>query len=199
MAQQAQNLSVEADECVTLTPDSARFKAVVQQYRPQSIAEVRKLLGPSAMPDTAPVRSSCCLPSELTANLPDPEALNAKDEATRYRARMQAAMAARAYVQAPDARELKYFEPVLDRYIALTRPILYAFLFGDIDIANGATLTLAKNAHILFAGNVRMHGSGRIVCKGPTTMRVNSINGRIPTLSVSTSAAASAVSMARDA
>jgi hypothetical protein len=179
MAQQAQNLIIEADDCVTLTPDSPRYKDAIQQYRPQTIAEVRKLIGPSPASAGGTSSPSCCLPLELTASLPDPDMLTAKDEQVRFRARMLAATAASAYVRAADTRDFKQFEPALDRFIQLSKPILFSFLFADIDIASGATLTLAKNAHILFAANIRMHGTGRIVCKGPTTIRATTVNGRI--------------------
>lgn len=177
MAQQAQNLVIDADECVTLTPDSTRFKDVIQQYRPQTIAEVRKLLGPSQTSADGTPAPVCCLAAAFSASLPDPDALAANDEGARLSSRLQAAEAARAYVQAADVRQYKYLEPLLDRYIQLTRPILYSFLFGDIDIANGATLTLANRAHILLAAHIRMHGTGRIVCKGPTTIRATSVEG----------------------
>jgi hypothetical protein len=176
--QQAQNLVIEADECVTLTPDSSRFKGIVQQYRPQTIAEVRKLLGPAPNDDGGSSGTSCCQPV-LTASLPDPATLESNDSLERSNSRLQAAAAARAYVQALDVRQYKYLEPLLDRYIQLTRPILYSFLFGDIDIANGATLTLAPKAHILLAAHIRMHGTGRIVCKGPTTIRATSVEGPV--------------------
>jgi hypothetical protein len=177
MAQQAQNLVIEADECVTLTPDSSRYKDVIQQYRPQTIAEVRRLLGPSPVDNTGTPAPACCLPPSFTASLPDPDALASTDSQARFTARLQAAAAARAYVQAADVRQYKYLEPLLDRFIQLTRPVLNVFLFGDIDIANGATLTLANKAHVLLAGHIRMHGTGRIVCKGPTTIRATSVEG----------------------
>jgi len=178
MAQQAQNLVIEADECVTLTPESQRFKDIVQQYRPQTIAEVRKLIGPSQAVDASgKPTQACCMPAQQIASLPDPDALASEDPQVRFNARLQAAAAARAYVQAPDAQNVKYLEPLLDRYIQITRPILWGFLFADIDIYSGATLTLGPTAHLLFANNIRMHGTGRIVCKGPTTMRATSISG----------------------
>jgi len=178
---QAQNLTIEADDCVTLTPESPRYKGAVQQYRPQTIAEVRKILGPSAPSGTGTPTFACCLPLELSAALPDPRALNSKDDAVRFRAREQAMAVASLYVRAADIGQLRHFEPLLDRYIQLTRPILISFVFADIDIAHGATLTLAANTHVLLAANIRMRGTGRIVCRGPTTLRANTINGNIGT------------------
>lgn len=177
MAQQAQNLVIDSEECVNLTPDSPRFKDVVQQFRPQSIAEVRRLLGPS--PGSS--AEGCCMPSALTASLPSPDALMSEDPQERTRARMQAVTAARAYVQAADTRDFKHMEPLLNRFIEISKPILHGFQFADIDIANGATLTLTQNVHLLYASAIRMHGTGRMVCKGPTTIRASSVNGRIPT------------------
>lgn len=176
MAQQAQNLVIDSDECVNLTPESPRFKDLVQQFRPQSIAEVRRLLGPSASGST----ERCCMPSALTANLPSPDALMSEDPQERTRARMQAVTAARAYVQAADTRDFKHVEPLLDRFIEISKPVLHGFQFADIDIANGATLTLTYNVHLLYAAAIRMHGTGRMVCKGPTTIRASSVSGRIP-------------------
>lgn len=195
MAQQAQNLVIDNDECVNLTPESPRFKAFVQQYRPQTIAEVRRLLGPSTNSGST---EGCCMPSALTASLPSPDALMSEDPQERTRARMQAVSAARAYVRAADTRDFKHMEPLLNRYIEISKPVLHGFQFADIDIANGATFMLTQNVHLLYAAAIRMHGTGRMVCKGPTTIRATSVNGRIPTFRVDDVAQVSAVNAIRN-
>ena len=179
MAQQARNLILEADECLTLTPESSRYKDVIQQYRPQTIAEVRQLLGPSSPADKPTTTSTCCLPPELGGSLPAPDALTSTNDQERYSARLQTAAIAGAYVRAVDVTPFKQFEPLLDRFIQVNKANLFSFLFADIEIGNGATLTLARNAHILFAANIRMLGTGRIVCKGPTTIRATTVSGKI--------------------
>lgn len=193
MAQQAPNLILEADECLTLTPDSPRYKDAIEQYRPQTIAEVRKLLGPSSSVDKPTTTTMCCLPPELTGSLPAADALSSSNDQERFSARLQTAAIAGAYVRAADVTPFKQFEPLLDRFIQVNKAILYSFLFADIDIGNGATLTLAKNTHILFAGNIRMHGTGRIVCKGPTTIRATTLNGKIRTTLIGSIDAATSV------
>jgi hypothetical protein len=177
MPQQAQNLVLEADECLTLTPDSPRFKDAVERVRPQTIAEVRRILGPSVDAGPNTPHPACCLAPELSGGFPDPDALTSADPQVRYRARQLAQAAASAYVRAADVSQLRLWEPLLDRFIQLNKASLAIFRFADIDIANGATLTLGVTTHALYAGNIRMYGTGRIVAKGPKTIRSASLSG----------------------
>lgn len=185
MAQQPQNLVVEAGECLNLSPDSDRFKAMLKQIRPQSIAEVRAALGPSARTDGKEGGDKnaawCCSHQDLPSVLPDADALEAEDDEVRYRARAQAYLASREYVRAVDPVAAAYWEPVLDRFIKINKALLNVFTFNDIEIANGGTLSIPQNTHALYAANIRMYGTGRMVCRGPTTVRATSLQGKIYT------------------
>ena len=177
MAQPAQNLVLEADECLTLTPDSSRFKDAVEQVRPQTIAEVRRILGPSVDAGPNTPGGPCCLAPELSGAFPNPDDLTSTDPQVRFRARQLAQTAASAYVRAAEVSQLKLWEPFLDRFIQITKASLAIYRFGDIDIANGATLTLGPRVQALYAGNIRMHGTGRIVAQGPATIRATTMSG----------------------
>jgi hypothetical protein len=103
--------------------------------------------------------------------------LTSTDPQVRFRARQLAQTAASAYVRAAEVSQLKLWEPFLDRFIQITKASLAIYRFGDIDIANGATLTLGPRVQALYAGNIRMHGTGRIVAKGPATIRATTMSG----------------------
>jgi hypothetical protein len=167
------DLVVEENETLNLSPDSKRFKHVVQTERPQSIAEVRKILGPSVKAaSTTKSHGPCCtIPDELQSTLISSEDLESSDDQTRFRALGLSYKAAREYVRTTDASSLAHWEPVLDKFIQLNKAILNQFFFNDIDVYNGATLNIATNAHAINAMRIRLHGTGKIVCKGPTTFR----------------------------
>ncbi|MFF1908726.1 hypothetical protein [Kitasatospora sp. NPDC058218] len=175
---QPQNLRLEANERLVVSPDSPRFAAGYREVRPRSIDEVRKLLGPGNVPDSALRADHLRLrTNELTKRLLRPEDLEVKDPIARGEARNLVYLAAREYVHAASTATLKQWRPAIDRWLADVRPILHIFTAGDIDIADGATLTLSANTQGLVARRVRMHGSGRIVCLGNVKISAVSVEG----------------------
>lgn len=181
-AEDRQNLTLEEGECVSLSPESRRFSQAFRELRPRSIDEVRETLGVSNPGAHAATSSACCLPPELTSTLITPEQLESEDREVRANARALAYTAARAYTHAFDIAALAPWRPVMDRYIELTRPFINVALLLDIDIAAGATLTLSKQTHVLQANRITIHGNGRLVCKGHTTIKAKSVEGvrRLP-------------------
>ncbi|MGW6915280.1 hypothetical protein ACWGB8_15900 [Kitasatospora sp. NPDC054939] len=173
-----QNLRLEANERLVVSPDSPRFAAGYRQVRPRSIDEVRKLLGPVNVPDHA-VRADHLRPraDELTKRLLRPEDLEVKDPIARGEARKLAYLAAREYVHAASTVSLKQWRPAIDRWLADVRPIIHIFTAGDIDIADGATLTLSASTQGLVARRIRMRGRGRIVCLGNVKISAVSVEG----------------------
>ncbi|MFD0277886.1 hypothetical protein ACFVHB_28815 [Kitasatospora sp. NPDC127111] len=177
-AAQPQNLRLEAHERLVLSPDSPRFAAGYRQVRPRSIDEVRKLLGPTNVPDHAVRADQLRLrTSELTKRLLRPEDLDVKDPIARGEARKVVYLAAREYVHAASTAALKQWRPAIDRWLADVKPIIHIFTAGDIDIADGATLTLSANTQGLVARRIRMHGRGRIVCLSNVKISAVSVEG----------------------
>ncbi|GAA2787315.1 hypothetical protein ACFQ0M_46275 [Kitasatospora aburaviensis] len=174
-----QALRLEANEKLVLSPDSPRFASGYRQVRPQSIDEVRKLLGPVNVPDGRS-RAENLLAArvpELTKRLLRPEDLRVKDPNARAEARRLAYLAAREYIHTANTSSLKQWRPIIDQWLVEVKPVISIFTAGDIDIADGATLTLSANTHALMAQRIRMHGSGRIVCRGSVKISAVSVDG----------------------
>ncbi|MGW4895335.1 hypothetical protein ACWEQL_24150 [Kitasatospora sp. NPDC004240] len=173
-----QNLRLEANERIVVSPDSPRFAGGYRQVRPRTIDEVRKLLGPANVPEHAVRADGLRLRTgELTKRLLRPEDLDVKDPIARGEARTLAYLAAREYVHAASPAALKQWRPAIDRWLADVRPIIHIFTAGDIDIADGATLTLSASTQGLVARRIRMRGRGRIVCLGNVKISAVSVEG----------------------
>ena len=183
------DLSLEENESVTASPSSARFAKYYHQHRPQTIDEVRELIGITA--EVPHEHVACCrTPDVLASRLVTPGDLEAKDDATRHLARDLAHAAGRAYVRGVSTVGLEQWKAVLDKYVVLGGAIIYILELGDIDIANGATLTLSANTHGLYANHITIHGSGRIVCQRDVAIRSTSLQGISPPVVTSTAGAA---------
>lgn len=183
------DLRLEEDESVTASPGSARFAKYYRQYRPQSIDEVRELIGITA--EIPHQHADCChTPAVLASRLVTPGELEAKDDATRHVARELAHAAGRAYVRGVSTVGLEQWKPVLDKYVVLGGAIINILELGDIDIANGATLTLSVSTQGLYANHITMHGSGRIVCHADVAIRATSLKGVSPIIVASTAGTA---------
>lgn len=190
------NLRLDEDECLTLSPTAERFKGAMTQLRPQTIAEVRRILGPprlSPEQELPYLHTGCCASPEIASTIVSIEELHSSDAKVQARAYSLAYVAANDYVKGigvPAA--LSQWEPVLNEYIKLTSPVLSVFTLQDIEVANKATLTISKLVHVLAAGKIIIHGSGSIVCQGPTTFRVNSVEGQRFTISSTVAVATTA-------
>ena len=68
-------------------------------------------------------------------------------------------------------------EPAIERYLSLTKFEVNIVALHDIVVADGATLTISDDTHLVEANNIVIHGSGQINCSGFTKMNVNSIEG----------------------
>ena len=175
----APSLKIEAGECVTLSPNSERFKSAYQQIMPRSAAQVRATLGLSdAAAKAVQEQRACC--QRVPAVVPRADDLQSEDAATRTAARSAAYATLQAYVNSPTPGAFAYVTPVLDRYLEISKAILNLVTLADIDVADGATLTISKNTHVVYANKVTIHGSGRIVCQGTKTFKVASVEGTHP-------------------
>ena len=174
------NLQVEAGETVMLTPDSSRFRYLYRQVRPRSIDEVRTHLGLSKEATKIAKQRQCCQSAELPSVLVTPEDLESEDSATRFRARTAAYQVASAYVRSPEPANLSHWTSVLNRFLEMTKAIIHVVELYDIDVANGGTLIISANTQAVYAHDVRIHGSGRVICQGSVTFHINSLEGRLP-------------------
>jgi hypothetical protein len=173
-------LRVESGETVVLSPSSSRFKAVYERVQPKSISEVRAILGLSESSAKAVARRRCCQPSVAGKAVMTPDDLDSPDPAVATRARALAYAVAEEYVRSPDPTHLSSWVPALDRFIGLSQASLNVATFlSDIDVADGATLTISSSTHALRANAVRIHGTGRIVCQGDLTFKIASLEGLV--------------------
>lgn len=173
-----QSLQLEEDECVTVSPDSPRFAASYRTVRPQSIDEVREILGLTNPPDAWSQSSArCCQPPDLSSRLVRPEELDHPDPSVKAEARRLTYVAAQAYVQSPNENDYALWKPVIDKWLLTNKALINILELWDIDVANGATLTISPNTHALYARHIRIHGTGRIVCKSHVTIRATDLEG----------------------
>lgn|SRR5262245_5456683 len=179
-----QSLTVEENNCVTLSPESKALGHVFKQYRPRTIAEVQELIG-IKLPEAAipAVGSVSCRAPALATGFVAPDAVMAEDPDIRHRARALAYLAAREFVHGRTVG-LEHWRDTLDSFVRGTIAVVNVALLWDIDVENGATLTIAGNVHGLHVRDIRLHGTGRIACLGPVTIRAASIVGRIPVFPV---------------
>jgi hypothetical protein len=175
---QPQNLRLEKGESVILSPESPRFASGYRQVRPQSIDEVRRLMGPTNLPGHAARADSFVRrASELADRVLVIEDLESKDPVARAEAHRLAYLAAQAYVHEPSTAGLKQWQPAIDRWLARVKPVINIFTAGDIEIADGATLILSANTQGLNARHIRMHGKARIRCRGNVKISATSVDG----------------------
>ncbi|MFN9456014.1 MAG: hypothetical protein ACK6D7_01345, partial [Acidobacteriota bacterium] len=159
--------------------ESERFRAAFRQMKPRSIDEIRQLVGvspsvaafSSAQPGATP-GCGCSKPSRFR-NIDE---LDSPEPAVRGKALSAARLDARNYVRS-GARASASQKAFLDRYVQLTDAVLNLAFLADIEIQDGATLVIAPGTHALYARNIRIHGSGRIVCQGPITINCQNFNG----------------------
>ena len=170
------SLRLESGECVTLSPTSDRFRLAYQQIQPRRAQDVRAALGFSETAIKAlQAQGMCCPPSPAVS--PRPEDLTDEDAETRNAARRAAYTALQAYVHDTAPSASANLLPALDRYLDITKAIINIVALSDIEVADGATLTITANTHVVNARKVIIHGSGRIVCKGSTKFKITSLEG----------------------
>ena len=172
------SLRVEPGEQVVLSPDSPRFSGYYKQVRPRTIDEVRQVIGLSDESVKTLANRRCCKPSTVSSTLISPDDLESEDPAAKSNARAAVYQAGREYVHG-DPTLLTQWKPALDRYVEINKALLNVLdlLKMNIEVADGATLVISNNTHAVYAGAVRIHGSGRIVCQGSVTFKIDSLAG----------------------
>lgn len=175
---EAQSLRLEENECLTLSPESERFRAAYKQIQPRSAAEVREVLGLSAEATKAVQAGGvCCHGPQAPAATADAADLGSDDPEIRAAARQATYAAFNAYVHGTAPESLAYLTPVFDRYLDINKAIINIAAFGDIEVLDGATLTISASTQVLRANKIIIHRTGRIVCRGSTTFKIVSLEG----------------------
>ena len=77
--------------------------------------------------------------------------------------------------------ELTHWRGAIDDYLKERSPRLYIPFFNDIIVQNEGTLHIASDTYALYARRIRLFGSGKIDCQGPTTFDCDSFEGFLPT------------------
>ena len=176
----AQDLTLEEGESYTLSPDSRRLKGVFKQVNPRAAAEVRSVLGltEDAQKAVQANGGGCCKGPQAPAATASAEDLSADDPQVRADARRLTYQAFNAYVYGGSPSRVAHLEPVFDQYLAINKAILNIATLNDIEVFDGATLTIAPSVHAVYANKVIIHRTGRIVCLGAKTWRIASLEGR---------------------
>ena len=175
----ARSLRVEAGECVVLSPQSDRFREHYRRAQPRTAKEARGLVGLSEEMATSLTNAGvCCQQIEQPAGFPAPDDLESEDDSVRAVAFDNAARGLFAYLLTTTPELLVPNESSIERYLELTRPELNLVSLEDIEVADGATLTISEDTHLVEANKIVLHGSGAINCSGFTKMSVQSMEGR---------------------
>jgi hypothetical protein len=169
------SLRVEKGEKVTLAFESQRFKGSFRKVRPRSANEVRQLVGLSdGMAQTLRERGVCRHEASPAAIVSADE-LDSSDKSVRGRALAITEKALYDYLYAVSAAPLAQMESAIGRYLEIADVVLNVAVLQDIEVADGATLTIPANTHVVEANKIILHGSAQIDCVALTKFRVKSI------------------------
>jgi hypothetical protein len=168
----------EPGETVALSPQSDRFSNHYRRVQPRSAREARELIGLSdEMTHALREHGACCQPDDKPYAAPAPEELESEDEQERGRAFEDAGRSFATLLTTTSPELLSPMEPAIARYLDLTKLELNVVTLQDIEVADGATLSISDDTHLVEANNIVIRGTGQIKCSGFTKMNVNSIEG----------------------
>jgi hypothetical protein len=173
------SLRVESGECIILSPKSPLYKKNYRQVRPRTAKEVREVIGLSEeMTKAIRAQGVCC---HRHTNLPTTIStadLDSEDKAVRTNAMNLTHKALRAYVTSVNPAFLAHMEPAIGRYLDIVGLVLnIVSLKNTIEVADGATLIISDNTHLVEASKIIIHGTGKIKCSGLIKFNVASIEG----------------------
>jgi hypothetical protein len=174
----APSIRVEPGETLVLSPESDRFGEHYRRVQPRTAKEARGLIGLSdEMTQSLREAGACCEPSDPRGSFPAPQELESDDEEERGRAFDDVGRGFASFLTTTTPQLLAPLEPAIERYLNLTKLELNIVALRDILVADGATLTISHDTHLVEANNIVIRGSGQINCSGFTKMNVNSIEG----------------------
>lgn len=174
-----QSLRVESGECAVLSPKSQLYKENYRQVRPRTAKEVREVIGLSeGMAKAIREQGVCCCQSMNSTAIVSAADLDSEDEVARARALDLTHKALHEYVITAKPSVMAHMEPALERYLDIASPVLNIVRFENtIEVADGATLTISEDTHVVEASKIIIHGTGKINCSGFTKFNVASVEG----------------------
>jgi hypothetical protein len=173
-----QSIRVESGERVILSPESQRFRENYRQVQPRTAKEVRRIIGLSAeMAKTLHERGGCCQPSMSLSAIVPAEELDSPNDSIRARALDITDKALYSYVCSANPAGMVQMEPAIERYLEIINLVLNIVTLQDIEVADGAILTISSDTHLVEANKIIIHNAGRIDCSGFTKLNVISIEG----------------------
>ena len=185
------DLVIERDETRTLTFESREFNAVFHPFQPKTVDDLKDILG---VPDEIAAKSPAIrrfapqagamkrptLGASLQARVISPDILDDKkvSAAVRTEAFITAKHAAAQYIYG-DSNRVMHMRPLINRFLELKDAMIFIPIFKNITIYNGGTLMVAPSAHVVWANNIKMYGTGRIDSQGPLTIRSATLQGNL--------------------
>jgi hypothetical protein len=177
-ARKPPSLRVPQGETVLLSPESDRFKENYRTLEPRTAQELRELIGLSEEgARTARGAGVCCQSGDQFAEIPSPGDLDSEDEMVRWSAFDTVGRALRTCLRTPNPKQFALLEPAIARYLELMAATVNLVTLNDVHVANGATLTISTNTHLLEANKVVIEGTGKIDGSGYMKLKVTSIEG----------------------
>ena len=171
-----QSMRVEPGERVVLSPKSKRFRENYRQVHPRTAKEVRNTIGLSEeMAKTLHERGVCCQQSMNSSVIVPAEELDSPHDAVRARALDITEKALYSYVCSVNPAVMVQMEPAIGRYLEIINVMLNIVTLQNIEVADGATLTISSDTHLVRANKIIIHGTGKIDCSGFTKFNVTSI------------------------
>jgi hypothetical protein len=174
-----QSLRVESGETAVLSPKSRLYKENYRQARPHTAKEVREAIGLSeGMAKAMREQGVCCHQSMDLPAIVSAADLDSEDEVVRARALDLTHEALHNYVTSPNPSVMAHMEPPLERYLEIVGLVLNIATFkSTIEVADGATLTISEDTHVVEANKIIIHGTGKINCSGFTKFNIASVEG----------------------
>lgn len=173
------NLEVPEGETRVLSYSSEAMRSHYVRLEVRDIDHLAELIGtPNEIAEKTPIR--CCDPrlSSASARLVSSAVFNEAEVSPEIRAEAMgfARLATEEYLYGNRAA-VQIHKDLLSAYLDTRAAIIFAAVFGDITVQNGAVLKIASNTLVLRANRIRMFGSGAISCDGPTTFDCHSLQG----------------------
>lgn len=83
-----------------------------------------------------------------------------------------------------DSRQIEHWRPAVELFLKIKNPRIFVPFFSNIVVYNGGTLTIAANTLAVYANRIRLFGTGKIDCQGPTTFDCTSFEGQLAVMVV---------------
>jgi hypothetical protein len=198
---QLRDFVVQEGETRVLSYKIDELKSYYQALQPKSVTEVKDILG---IPDNfgqrsqteqqaqqkikgtstvievaqkAPILTRVNI-GKLRARVISKQILSSPDvnEDERSELMSMTRMAAEAYIYG-DSSQVSQWELTINEYLRLKGAIIYVPMFNNIIVHNKGTLNIASDTHALYANKIKLFGTGKIKCGGPTTFDCTSFEG----------------------